>query len=137
MSTNSNKRSELANLLRNLADFIEHHSDSELAFLLEQRTPLISKPLARKKYQKRPQAPKSSEYYDDIKRTLQGLSSREEGNELLLREDLKREGLETLARSLQLPVQRDDSVERLREKIIENLIGSRLRSNAIQGGGRI
>ena len=46
---------------------------------------------------------------------------------------LNRDALESMARYLNLPVQRDDTVERLRAKIVENLIGARLRSDAIQG----
>jgi len=69
----------------------------------------------------------------EIAARLQTLRTREAGEVLLKDEALNRRSLEALARFLQLPVQRDDTIERLRAKIIENTIGSRLRSEAIQG----
>ncbi len=132
-----NKRNELANVLRRLADYVEHRSDAELIPLLEQAASL--KPerlLSRKKYQSLSKRPKETGYYDQIVGQLQGLPTREAGEALLRERDLNRDGLETLARVLQLPVQRDDTMERLRAKIVENVIGSRLRSDAIQSGGR-
>jgi hypothetical protein len=45
------------------------------------------------------------------------------------------DGLEKLARLMQLPIQREDTAERLRLKIVESAIGSRLRSDAIEGEG--
>jgi hypothetical protein len=65
---------------------------------------------------------------------LQQLSTRDAGDLLLRQKAPIRRELESLARYLNLPVQRDDTVERLRAKIVvENTIGSRLRSDAIQG----
>jgi len=69
----------------------------------------------------------------EIAAKLQTLRPREAGERLLQDEAPNRPALEALARFLQLPVQRDDTIERLRAKIIENTIGSRLRSEAIQG----
>jgi hypothetical protein len=64
---------------------------------------------------------------------LRELSSREEGWDLLRREDLTKKELEKLARILDLPVLREDDAERLRLKIVEQCIGSRLNSRAIRG----
>jgi hypothetical protein len=137
MSMNKNKKNELANLLRQLADFVENRSDAELVPLFEQAATLMPKEATRKKYQSPSNTPRPTEYFNQIVSQLRELSTREEGDVLLLEAKLRREGLETLARILQLPVQRDDSIERLRAKIVENVICSRLRSNAIQGGGVI
>ncbi len=43
--------------------------------------------------------------------------------------------LELIARRLDIPIIRQDKVEFLRDKIIEATVGSRLRSQAIQGTG--
>jgi hypothetical protein len=69
----------------------------------------------------------------EIAEKLHVLRSREDGERLLQDETPNRPALEALARFFQLPVQKDDTIERLRAKIIENTIGSRLRSEAIQG----
>ncbi len=88
-------------------------------------------------YQKRlhGQAPRNLGLQEvkEIATKLQTLPTREAGEGLLKDEAQNRRSLEALARFLQLPVQRDDTVERLRAKIVENTIGSRLRSEAIQG----
>ena len=55
------------------------------------------------------------------------------GTDILQGYKLKKVGLEKIARLIDAPVQRQDTVSRLEEKIIEALIGSRLNSNAIIG----
>jgi GTP cyclohydrolase FolE2 len=131
---NTNKKSELADLLRQLADFIEARADEELIPLFQQAQRLVVR-----KATVRPakiSKPKIEEVHPaKIAEQLSMMSKREEGEALLLASISNRKGLESLARYLQLPVQRDDSVERLRIKIIESSIGARLRSDAIQGKG--
>lgn len=127
------KRNELSNLLRRLADYIDNRSDTELLPLIHQAVNLKPDKLNRKKYQNIQKPNKESGYLSQLTRQLQELGSREAGEALLVQRELKRTDLEALARALQLPVQRDDNMERLRAKIVENLIGSRLRSDAIQG----
>ena len=131
---NTNKKSELASLLRQLADFIERRSDEELAPLFQQAQRLVTK-RAPRKFAKDVKPGMEEARPDDLAAQLSIMRTREAG-EMLLREKIpNREGLERLARFLQLPVQRDDTVNRLRTKIVENSIGSRLRSEAIQGIG--
>ncbi len=127
-----NKRNELASLLRRLADYIERRSDDELVPLFEQASRLLPNTSNRKKFQTPAKAAKASGYTYEIANQLRELPSRERGEALLIDKGLNRDALEALARHLQLPVQRDDTIEKLRAKIIENVIGSRLRSDAIQ-----
>ena len=129
----TNKRSELANILRRLADYVDRHPDHELAPIFEQAAALFRRPAPPKKNGIKGASNLSREDVARIATELRQLSSRPDGESFLIREVPFRRGLEALARFLQLPVQRDDSVERLRAKIVENTIGSRLRSNAIQG----
>lgn len=127
------KRSDLANILRRLADYIDNHPDEDLAPIFKQAATLVRSPAGRKK----PQHPKEGR--PDVRAIaaqLQTLQSRDAGNGLLGEKAPNRNELEAIARFLQLPVQRDDTVDRLRAKIVENTIGSRLRSDAIQGGDR-
>jgi hypothetical protein len=128
-----NKRSELANILRRLADYVDRHPDEELAPIFNQAAMLMQTSGAKK--QPREHIPQKFDLQNvkEIADKLQTLNSREAGEALLLDAVLNRRSLEALARFLQLPVQRDDRIERLRAKIVENTIGSRLRSDAIQG----
>lgn len=132
----NNKRSELANILRQLADYIDSQSDERLASLFNQATLLMQTESKGKKNLSRSKIPIDAEYLHKIIGQLNEMPTRESG-EILLKEKISNKAsLESLARLLHLPVQRDDTVERLRAKIIENIIGSRLRSDAIQGGNQ-
>jgi len=131
-----NKRNELATVLRRLADYIEHRSDEELIPLFERARNLIPTAEGRKK-QSSAKSSKATGYIHELATQLTELPTRERGNALLREKELNREALEALARHLQLPIQRDDTIERLRAKIVEHVIGSRLRSDAIQGEARV
>ena len=128
-----NKRSELANILRRLADYIDRHPDQELAPIFGQAAAFMQTAGQQKKRHGQSPRKSGSQNMREIEAKLQMLRSREDGERLLQDEVLNRRALEGLARFLQLPVQRDDTIERLRAKIIENTVGSRLRSEAIQG----
>jgi hypothetical protein len=134
--TSTSKGSELAIILRKLADHLEHRPDDELVALLFQAEKFVRNALAAKKNKAPSKSSKAAVSVDEISQTLQALPSRQAGEDLLREKISNREGLEKLARFLQLPVQRDDTIERLRTKIVENAIGSRLRSDAIQGDNR-
>jgi hypothetical protein len=127
------KRSELANLLRKLADYVDNRSDAELAPLFELAQRLKPDAPIRRPDSSRGKVKKGIDFYQAFAKRLNELQSREEGEALLIKHVPRRRELEALARVLQLPVQRDDTMERLRAKIVENGIGSRLRSQAIQG----
>ena len=129
----SNKRSELASILRRLADYVDNHWDDELAPIFEQATALGQATGQQKRHRGQPPKGIDSERMKEIEEELHRLRSREDGERLLQNEAPNRPALESLARFFQLPVQKDDTIERLRAKIIENTIGSRLRSKAIQG----
>ncbi len=133
MAITRQKRSELSNLLRKLADYVDNRSDAELAPLFELAQRLKPDAPVRERDSSFGKLKKDIGFYQAISKRLSVLQSREEGETLLIDSVPRRGELEALARTLQLPVQRDDTVERLRAKIVENVIGSRLRSQAIQG----
>ena len=62
---------------------------------------------------------------------LKSYNTREEGELYLLSLDLKRKDLEAVAKALDLPYSKKDTIVKIREKIIEGTIGYRLSSNAI------
>lgn len=124
------KRSELASILRRLADYVDKHPDEDLAPIFRQASTLMQSD-SRPKRSPRQKSPPLD--VPGIAAQLQTLQSRDAGDALLLEKAPVKRGLEAIARFLQLPVQRDDTADRLRAKIVENTIGSRLRSEAIQG----
>jgi hypothetical protein len=121
-------RSELAEILRRLADYIDTHPDESLKPILQDAVRLT-----RKNQSPEQKKPLDVEEANRIAALLREIPSREEGLALLQARISNRRTLEAMARFFNLPVQRDDTVERLREKIVENTIGARLRSEAIQG----
>jgi hypothetical protein len=126
------KRSELANILRRLAEYVDSHPDEDLAPIFTQAATLM-RPSER---QRKPLHKWDAVDVGAIAAELQTLQSRDAGDVLLREKVPNRSGLESIARFLHLPVQRDDTVDKLRAKIVENTIGSRLRSDAIQGKRR-
>lgn len=113
-----------SSLLRLIADFVEVNGEQRLIDLLSSAA---ASPKEKSDHVRGLVA------VGDIAAKLVELSSRDEGEAYLQAHAKGRRDLEAVARFLQLPVQSDDKVDRLRAKIIENTIGSRLRSEAIQG----
>ena len=72
-------------------------------------------------------------YLKELRESLATVDSTSAGFEMLNRAGLNRVNLEEVARSLDLPLTKQDSTSRLEEKIIEALIGSRLNSQAVRG----
>jgi hypothetical protein len=61
------------------------------------------------------------------------IHNREEGERYLLSKCSSKIELERVAKKLDIPFQKKDSMQKLKNKIIERTIGFRLRSQAIQG----
>jgi hypothetical protein len=130
-----------ANFLRKLADAVEDWSASDLeAFLTGTAELVISsdhsksvrrsgKPHSRSK--KQPE--RSTEDLLKLVDGLRGLASRDAGEALLNGAHLTKKELEKLSRLMDLPVQREDDSQRLRQRIVEESIGARLNSQAIRG----
>jgi hypothetical protein len=75
----------------------------------------------------------SSTDLKDTEEQLAKIDSRDQGEELL--KDFKKVDLQRIAKNLDIPIQKNEDVARLREKIIESTVGFKLRSQAIQSGG--
>jgi hypothetical protein len=65
--------------------------------------------------------------------SLRSVQTREAGNLLLDEKITSKDDLTRLARQLDAPVQKTDTAEQIRARIIESTIGFRIRSAAIQG----
>jgi len=126
-----------AELLRLVAEFIDRLSAADAAALLDGRRhlhltdrplPVLRKPKGKVKAARVDP--------DAVADALRGARTREEAMTVLAREGVSKVVLEKLARRMDLPVLRSDSVERVRQRIVEAAIGYRINSEAIQGRPR-
>ena len=69
----------------------------------------------------------------EIESLLRNLNSREKGTVLLKDRCTNKESLIRVAKHLDLPVQKKEKIDTIIEKIVENTIGFKLRSQSIQG----
>lgn len=65
--------------------------------------------------------------------TLHGFSSRDEGGRYLEALCTTKQDFIRIARYLDLPVQKKETIKQIKDKIIESTIGFRVRSAAVQG----
>jgi hypothetical protein len=123
---------KLAAFFRALANRLENSSLEELEKLLK------TKDHPRKSDRKPTYAIPNSQLdtsrdWAQVADELRDMSTRDDGREFLEKLAFTRAELERLARVMNLPVSKQDNAERLKEKIVEFGIGSRLDSQAIRG----
>jgi hypothetical protein len=120
----------IARLLRRIADAVERMSDTELdKFIYGLGAPSPKRRLP----QTRKTKSVSQNELEGVVAELHQFSTREEALDLLDRLRWSREELATLARRLNIHTTKDDNVGRIKEKLVEAVIGSRLSSAAIRG----
>lgn len=73
-----------------------------------------------------------SERFTIILKKLQSCTTREDGLNILVNEVKTRKELESLAKKSDIHIMKSDKVDKIREKIIEGIIGAFLRSSSIQ-----
>lgn len=78
-------------------------------------------------------AQSNSADFSSLIESLSDCQTRESVDEKITDAKLSKSSLQSLTRALGLPVNKDDNIARLRERIVESVIGFRLRSRAIQG----
>ena len=64
---------------------------------------------------------------------LNQLKTREEGLTFLISKCSSKNDFETIAKKMDIPFQKKDTIDKLKDKIIESSIGYKIRSQAIQG----
>ncbi len=126
----STERDIIVKILRNFASKINNAPDEKIIDLMSNDFEIVFTKNNSKRNKK------STQNIDldtsNIEQTLISFDSREEGMEYLAEKCQRKDELELLVRHLDLPVSKKDSIEKLREKVIEATIGYRLRSKAIQ-----
>ena len=119
---------QIATLLRNLSpEQIDDLASGRARITIE------NKPTRARKGRR---APQDIPDPDLVRSKLLGLTAREEGRAYLDGLGLNKPSLQRLASTLDLPAPNTDSVDRIKDRIVEATIGYRLRSEAIRGKGQ-
>ncbi|GAA0020713.1 hypothetical protein [Bradyrhizobium diazoefficiens] len=127
------KGKQLAHFLRAIAQAVENADDSQIDNLIASLSRLTPNERTTKPSSKPPRQDVDEASLQETLERIGMLSSREEGLKLLEQLDFKRKDLLALAKLRDVHTSKDDSVLRLREKLVERLIGARLNSQAIRG----
>jgi hypothetical protein len=117
-------------MLKKFTQFINKLSEEDINDLTTGKKSLCIKLVEKK------QASDSKSDFIDLKDTeeqLLKINSRDQAEELL--KNLKKTELQRIAKNLDIAIQKNENLTRLREKIIEFTVGYKLRSEAIQSGG--
>jgi hypothetical protein len=123
----------LAQLLRAIANSIERLDETQLnEFISSLKRPRSAPPIE-KSTGKKKHAKVDPAELDRIIMRLNEAISRDEGEKLLEGLELSRKELERLARLRDIHISKDDNVTKIKEKLVEVIIGSRLSSRAIRG----
>lgn len=126
---------QLGKILKKLVDLVEKSSADEIESLLSESGELrIYRVRSKSRSIKTNRLnPPPDESYTETAKKLHSFQTREAGKRLLGNTFSTKHSIENFARFLDLPVHRRDTIAILTEKIIESEIGSRLRSEAVQG----
>jgi hypothetical protein len=126
MSSRSRTESVLA--LRKLVAFLDEVTDEEFDGLI--RGSLCIELVPRRR--SAPENP-ATDVEDALVAALRASTSRQGAHDLLQSEKRSKAELVRIARQLQIHVEKHDKLEEVEDKIVENVIGTRLRTEAIQG----
>lgn len=130
------QQSVLSNLLVDVAKAVRDMSNSDFEKLIKgELRPFISfKECGRDIKNRQPTHAISEKELCSVQMKLDVARTREEGYHIVQEAFPLKEQLLTFANFLDLPVQKKDKAERIREKIVTFTIGRRLSSEAIRGG---
>ncbi|MBL8795117.1 MAG: hypothetical protein JNM56_14505 [Planctomycetia bacterium] len=124
------QRDLLSALLKEMAKAVRDMSDEDLAALRNGELRIQLTPTEKSASSKK--EPLHDFHPNSIVDSLRQADAFGAGLAILERECATKEHLLRLARELDLPAEKRDTVERLRERIVDATIGFRLRSQAIQ-----
>ncbi|HVT11655.1 MAG TPA: hypothetical protein VHE55_05275 [Fimbriimonadaceae bacterium] len=126
------KSANLAKIMRAVTACLEASPDEDIEALLAGKAKLRIDVAGPKRESRKPR-PDATFNANEIATKLRSLPGRREGFAYLDELALTRKELEALAREMKQPISKQDNAERLREKLVESAIGSRLASEAVRG----
>ena len=135
-------QTELSHLLIALANIVESMPEEQFARLINgDESPASALPphkAGAAKNKPRPRhlsaSPQTVNSWNELTSKLRSAKTREEGVHILQHGFSTKEPLFEFAKFLDLPVQKGDSIARIRRKIVEFTVGIRLDGEAIRGG---
>lgn len=124
----------LVGLLRELARQIHSMDAGEYGEMISGTAKLEVRVVGTKKQAQNPKHSRlSDDEMHDLVETLRMTRTRDEGHQLLDQRIRSKHDMARLAKKLDVPVQKSDSNDQIRARVIESTIGFRIRSAAIQG----
>ena len=122
----------LVRFMSEIANGLESLSESDLK-KLDSGSFSIEFRVVRKKEQTQETVSLSQKDADEILDKLRACQDRDSGYELLKASLKTKKDLERFAKHIDIYVMKQDKVEKIRDKIIEGVIGASIRSTVIQG----
>ncbi|WP_338551891.1 hypothetical protein [Paenibacillus sp. KS-LC4] len=128
-----NTRSELATLLKVFSNFLTELTDTEYEELLNGNGKLLYRSKDNEKNKNKKLHSKNDNIYlNDIIKKLDVLDDRSEAEMIIIQSNLKKSDLIQLSTYFNIYVSSSISKERIIEKIVEETVGARVRSQAIK-----
>ncbi|MFB6956624.1 hypothetical protein ACFCYB_06180 [Streptomyces sp. NPDC056309] len=121
-------------VLKQVSSLLRRLTPEDIENLIAGRARLTCEEIPRKGAIRKTTAPDIPDP-EEVKAALSALDSREEGLAYLEELGLNRQKLRLLASAFDLPVPRSDTVERIKDRLVEATIGYRISSEAIRGSG--
>ena len=121
----------LSVLLSKLAAVVADLTDDEWQAVEQGRFDLRIEPKARRDTPLSDPAPAAN--IDSLMESLNFATTREEADLVLSAEGIRKDDLLAIAKRLDVSVNRKEANEMIRQKIIENTVGFRIRSRSVQG----
>lgn len=120
-----------ANLTRQFLRFLEELKPEEIASLESRESRVEIRLSGPKRSEGKPHSGLTPEDLSKLGSELRAAATNERAATLL--SGLNKEQLTRLSRALDLPVQKSDTIDQIRERVVQSTVGFRLRSKAIQG----
>lgn len=116
-------------LLKIVVDFLSRLSDEQVNDLLNKNARLTLEAVSKKK--DTPKSPQDEETLANICAQINAFSTREDAQTYFATKKFSKKMLQTIAKSYDIALTSKDSRETITNKIIETLIGSKLRFDAL------
>lgn len=128
-------KNRISQLIMKIAKEISRYDDDDLLMLLRGELDIEIKLIKRapKEAQPRTRTQDHDPIFSSMVEEMKFMKSREEGSAFLQNKGLSKKDLYRMAKHIDISVTNRDSKSVLEDKIIEAIIGFRLRSKAIQG----
>lgn len=128
----NNQKLKFSGTLRRLVDAVERLSEDDLSKLGDESYNIEIR-LTRKRNREETISPIQEIDLTNVIEKITGFANRDEAQHFLNANFPTRKSVELIARTLDIPISKQDKVETLRDRVIEATVGARIRSQAIQG----